>query len=168
MRNIELKARLTDLEVARQTAAALATERLGVQHQLDTYFFCRDGRLKLREIDDHRAELIAYTRPDQQSPKGSDYLRVPVSDAPLLKAVLTAALGLRCIVEKRREIFLVHQVRIHLDEVPGLGCFLEFEAVLGPEVDEAQGHAQLAELMAHFGLSTADLLPGSYGEMRQA
>ena len=51
MRNIELKARLADLDAARKTAVAIATERLGTQHQVDTYFHCRHGRLKLRQID---------------------------------------------------------------------------------------------------------------------
>jgi len=34
-------------------------------------------------------------------------------------------------VSKRREIYLWHNVRIHLDAVTGLGSFVEFEAVLG-------------------------------------
>ena len=73
-------------------------------------------------------------------------------------------------VDKRREIFLVDNVRIHLDEVTGLGTFLEFEAVLGPAadgrtVDEEEGRRQLAELRTRFGLRDADLLTGSYGEM---
>jgi adenylate cyclase class IV len=45
-----------------------------------------------------------------------------------------------------------------------LGTFLEFEAVLGPGVDDALGRAQVAELMARFGLSPSDLISGSYAD----
>ena len=165
MRNIELKARLADPRAARQTAEALATKRLGVQEQVDTYFPCPHGRLKLRQIDGLSSQLVWYARPDRQGPKASDYRLVPVSNPETLKAALTAALGVQCVVRKRREIFLYHNVRIHLDEVAGLGSFLEFEAVLGPEVDDTAGRAQVDELVARFGIGQADLLSGSYSDM---
>jgi len=165
MRNIELKARLGDLEAARRVAASLATRRVGAQRQTDTYFHCREGRLKLREIDGGESQLVWYARPDRQGPKPSDYLLVPVGEPEGLRAALAAALGVRAVVRKRREIFLVDNVRIHLDEVERLGCFLEFEAVLGPGTDDAHGHAQLARLAAAFSVADADLQPGSYAEM---
>ncbi len=56
-------------------------------------------------------------------------------------------------------------MRIHLDEVVGLGNFLEFEAVLGPELDDAAGRAQLEQLLEAFAIDPADLLSGSYGDM---
>jgi predicted adenylyl cyclase CyaB len=173
LRNIELKARLADLQAARNVARTIATKRLGVQQQADTYFHCRHGRLKLRQIDGLSAQLIWYARPDQQGPKASQYQLVPISNAETLKAALAAALGVRVVVQKRREIFLVDNVRIHLDEVAGLGDFLEFEAVLGPETDailgpetaDAAGRAQLDQLIETFALDPGDLLSGSYGDM---
>ncbi len=165
MRNIELKARLAGLDAAREIAESLATERLGVQHQVDTYFNCRNGRLKLRQIDNLRSELVWYARADEEGPKASDYAVVPISNPETLKMALTAALGVRGVVDKRREIYLVDNVRVHLDEVAGLGTFLEFEAVLGPGVEDAAGHARLAGLQQQFGIAPADLLPGSYSDM---
>ena len=164
MRNIELKARIADTDAARKLAEAIATERLGIEQQVDTYFYCRNGRLKLREIDARAAQLIWYARPDTQGPKPSDYQIVPVSDAARLKFALTAALGTRAVVEKRREIFLWHNVRVHLDEVAGQGAFLEFEAVLQPPLDDTAGKAQLEQLSRQFGIATADLVCGSYAE----
>ncbi len=165
MRNIELKARLADLAAARQIAERLATKRLGKQQQVDTYFHCPSGRLKLREIDGLSAQLVWYSRPDKRGPKASDYRLVPVSNPKTLRAALQAALGVRGVVEKQREIFLCHNVRIHLDEVARLGQFLEFEAVLSSGVDDRAGRTQLDELMEKFAIQPADLLSGSYGEM---
>jgi predicted adenylyl cyclase CyaB len=165
MRNIELKARLADYAAALRIASAIATKRLGTQHQIDTYFHCHHGRLKLRQIDGLRAELVWYARADQEGPKPSDYQLVPLTNPETLKAALAAALGIRAVVEKRREIFLYHNVRIHLDDVVGLGRFLEFEAVMGREADETTGRALLDSLMQHFAVAPADLLANSYGDM---
>ena len=165
MRNIELKARLGDYANAKKVAMTIATKQLGTQHQIDTYFNCRNGRLKLRQIDGLKSELISYSRPNSEAAKASDYQIVPLSNPETLKAALSAALGVRTIVEKRREVFLYHTARIHLDDVVGLGQFIEFEAVLGPEMDDAAGHALVDSLVRHFSISPADLLANSYGEM---
>jgi predicted adenylyl cyclase CyaB len=69
------------------------------------------------------------------------------------------------VVEKHREIYLYRNVRIHLDEVRGLGSFLEFEAVLGPGVDQVAGQSQLDFLAREFSLDRGDLLSGSYSDM---
>ena len=164
-RNIELKARLHNLDEARATAERLATKYVGVQLQTDTYFVCAQGRLKLREIDDHVAQLVAYERANDKDSKASDYYLMPVADAALMKQALTAALGLRGVVRKRREVFLVENVRGHLDEVDGLGIFLEFEAVLGPEINDRHGEQQVAELRAAFAIQSEDLLSHSYSDM---
>ena len=56
-------------------------------------------------------------------------------------------------------------LRIHLDEVRGLGTFLEFEAVLGSDHDAAEGQQLVHQLQERFGIQSSDLLNGSYGEM---
>ena len=165
MRNIELKARLHDLPAARRVAEALATQRLGIQEQVDTYFRCTNGRLKLRQIDGQTAQLVWYVRPSDPRPKASDYHIVPAPQPETLITALRAAMGIVNVVRKRREIYLWHNVRIHLDDVEGLGQFLEFEAVLSAEIDESTGRDQLEELLAQFAISPKDLLAGSYTDM---
>ena len=163
--NIELKARIASLDSARETAQGVADERLPDQHQIDTYFRCESGRLKLREIVGERAELIAYERPDQKSAKTSRYYVVPVDSPQRLKEALTMTLGVRGIVDKRREIYLHKNVRIHLDRVSQLGTFLEFEAVLGKGYDEATSAEFVRELRSRFAIEDPDLIDHSYGDM---
>lgn len=165
MRNIELKARLACLGAARQTAQSIATKEIGLQEQVDTYFHCPNGRLKLRQIEHSPAQLVWYARPDEEGPKPSDYRLVPVTNPETLKAALADAYGIWCVVRKRREIYLYHNVRIHLDEVEDLGSFLEFEAVLGPNVDDEKGRTQLTDLRQRFSISEADLLAVSYSDL---
>lgn len=164
-RNIELKVRLPRLHEARQIAQQLATNTLGVEQQIDTYFRCPNGRLKLREKAGADAELIWYARPDEAGPKASDYVLVPIAAPAELKQALTSAWGEWLVVRKRREIFLYQNVRIHLDEVEQLGSFLEFEAVLEPKMDVQYGYDQLAELQQRFGIVAADRLEGSYSDL---
>lgn len=164
-RNIELKARLSDLVAAEKIARALATKPREEQHQTDTYFGAQHGRLKLREIVGREAQLVWYSRADTATAKSSDYRLVPVGDSSTLKQALAAALGVVQIVEKRRLIYFYENVRIHLDEVVGLGSFLEFEAVLGPNVDDAAGRAQVDFLQSAFQLEPADLIERSYSDL---
>ena len=69
------------------------------------------------------------------------------------------------VVRKRREILLWDNVRIHLDEVDGLGTFLELEAVVDERHDEATCHAQVARLMPALGLAESDLIAASYADL---
>ncbi|MEN8159378.1 MAG: class IV adenylate cyclase, partial [Myxococcota bacterium] len=145
--NLELKARCSDLAAARRRAEAVATEWLGVDTQVDTYFRAPGGRLKLRESTLSGAQLIPYLRPDAKEARRSDYVVIPVPEPERTRALLTALLGVHRVVRKRREIALHHNVRIHLDRVEGLGDFVELEAVWdGSPEGEAEQATRVAFL----------------------
>jgi len=164
-RNLELKARLASLNEARRIAESLEHRRLADQHQLDTYFCCSRGRLKLREIRHVRAELIAYARPDQLMAKESCYYIIPVTEPEPLRQALAWTLGVRGRVEKHRVIYLHRNVRIHLDTVTGLGTFLELEAVIDASHDEAASQALVTSLQQLFHIVEDDLVASSYGDL---
>jgi len=164
-RNVELKARLDSLPAARDVAQQLATQPPRTQVQTDTYFNCRQGRLKLREIQDQFAQLIWYARDNEPRPRTCDYQLLDVEDPASLRQMLAGALGIRGVVRKQREIYLHHNVRIHLDRVEELGTFLEFEAVMRPAQDVVQGEAQLRELSERFAITPDQLLSQSYGDL---
>ncbi len=160
--NIEIKARVRDFSALQARAAALSDAPCQVIVQEDIFFPVPRGRLKLRLLSAGRAQLVYYTRPDQRGPKRSDY-HIFETDAPAdLKAVLSLALGVRGIVRKTRHLYLVGQTRIHLDQVEGLGEFVELEVVLRPGQGDAEGRAVADDLMARLGIPPADLLEGAY------
>ena len=164
-RNIELKARCRDLAAAARSAESLGATRQGLLVQTDTYFHVPNGRLKLREHEGGRAELIAYFRPDQVEYRASDYHVVPVANPAELKAALAEALGIRGVVRKRRLLYLFHNVRIHLDDVESLGTFIEFEAVVSEEADEPKGLERLRVLTHALRISDADRIAQSYSDL---
>ncbi len=175
MRNIEIKARVGDIEKAEAVAREVAQGDCVRLVQRDTYFRAPEGRLKLREVTGDRsfAELIFYRRPDESGPKRCEYEIAPVDDAAELKRTLAAALEVAHVVEKERTVYMhrpptspgVEHVRIHLDRVKGLGEFIEFEAVMREGAQDAEGKALLRDLMARFGVSEADLVEGSYCDL---
>lgn len=164
-RNVELKVRLTNLNAARRVARQLATSPLLREHQVDTYYHARAGRLKLRVIDGARGQLVWYDRPDTTASKTSRYRLIEVNDPAATHAALEAACGVLVVVDKRREIYLHENVRIHLDRVAGLGTFLEFEAVLAPREPVSKGRRQLLNLVKAFGLTDDQRVPVSYSDL---
>ena len=162
-RNIEMKARLRDRAGALETCVRIGAESHGDIRQIDTYFRVPEGRLKLREADPGRTELVQYHRPDDAGPKGCDYQLSPCEAS--IKSLLSEALGTHAIVDKVRTLWLWENVRIHLDRVEDLGDFIEFEAVLDEHHDDTDGHKKLDYLIEEFGITDDDHERVSYLEL---
>jgi predicted adenylyl cyclase CyaB len=165
MRNIELKARCADL-----ARAAAVCDRLGARHawtrrQVDMYFGVPEGRLKLREEEGVPAVLVAYQRADEAATRECRYDLTAVADAETARAELAAKHGVVARVEKTRTLYLLGNIRIHLDRVVDLGRFIEFEAVMGEEHDDATTQARLRELREAFGIGDGDLVAVSYADL---
>jgi len=161
-RNVEIQARVRDGDAVRRRAEALADGPAVVLEQVDTFFGTSDGRLKLRVFPDEKGELIAYRRADVEGPKTSEYVIFRTPHPQDLHAVLERALGVRGVVRKRRLLFLVGPTRIHLDEVEGLGAFLELEVVLAAEQAEAEGEAIARNLLKELGVRDEDRVAAAY------
>lgn len=164
MRNVEIKARVRDQRHIRAYMRTHGSQH-EVQHQRDVFFHAANGRLKLRCFPDRTGVLVAYDRPDKAGPKLSDYSLAPVADARRLEEALTRSIGVRGIVEKKREIAIVGQTRIHLDAVKGLGTFLELEVVLKPRQTAKQGLAIANKLVKDLRVAAEDLLDRAYMDM---
>ncbi len=161
-RNVEIKARVLDLDAVGRAAERVALEPAVRIAQIDTFFVVQGGRLKVRQFADGTGELIAYDRPDVSGPKTSSYERVACADARALGEALGRALPLRGRVVKRRTVFVVGRTRVHLDEVEQLGSFVELEVVLREGESASDGEAEARELMRRFGIGDADLVPDAY------
>jgi predicted adenylyl cyclase CyaB len=134
--------------------------------QEDIFFNTPQGRLKLRLLAEDRGQLIYYARPDQEGPKRSDYHISHTADPANLKRVLELAYGIRGVVRKTRYLYLVGQTRIHLDDVEGLGQFMELEVVMEDGQSDVEGKSIAEGLMTRLGVETADLLEGAYLDLQ--
>ncbi len=161
--NVELKARDPNPEVTAARCLNLGAVSVGTLTQRDVYFRARRGRLKLRIQADEGSELIAYRRADTPEAGESAYVRAAASES--VAEALDAALGTTVVVSKRRRLLIWEGVRIHLDEVDGLGGFIEFEAVLPDAGDPATARAKLARLRDELQIEDDALLSVSYADL---
>ena len=125
--NVEIKATCNDASLVREYLLSNEATYKGLDEQTDTYFNVLKGRLKLREGNIEN-NLIFYERTNQAGPKNSHFTLVKIEDAKGLKEALTKSLGIKVVVKKKREIYYIDNVKFHIDEVPGLGSFVEIEA----------------------------------------
>ena len=160
--NIEIKARVSDMAQVQALAELLSDTPRTILNQEDVFFNTPQGRLKLRILSPQVGELIYYTRMNTAGPKRSDYAISRTAEPQVLKAVLAAAWGIRGEVRKRRYLYLVEQTRIHLDDVAGLGTFLELEVVLQPGQSDLAGQVIADDLMRKLEISPADLIDVAY------
>lgn len=175
MRNVEVKVR-AGLAALPERLSRHGAHFAASLEQRDVYFNVPQGRLKLRFITilaapdsdislgsgARRAELIAYQRPDRARLRTSVYERLAVADGGVLLAALDLVLVRRGEIRKRRQVYLDANVRLHLDEVDGLGEFVEVEAVVDAAHDEAACEAQAAAWIARLGLREAQRESKSY------
>ena len=89
-----------------------------------------------------------------------------VEEGDALKSILQDAIGVLVVVDKKREIYFIENVKFHIDEVRGLGSFMEIEAIdhdgnLGREKLLAQCRHYISEL----GIEDNDLMTHSYSDM---
>jgi len=162
-KNLELKASLSSVASGRKIARFIGATNGGILHQTDTYFDVQEGRLKLREIDSKRVELIYYKRANRRGSRFSHYMVIPVPNSTEFKKSLLDAYSKRAVVKKVRRLFLYENSRIHIDSVDGLGNFVEFE------VPVARGKVQAVALMNFlkkaFRISSRSIVASSYGDL---
>ena len=163
--NAEIKARCTSPENIRQILRSKNARYIGTDTQIDTYFAVPSGRLKLRQGKIENA-LIYYNRSDQAASKISEVELFKTANAPGLLRVLEAALPKLIVVEKMREIYFIENVKFHLDQVKGLGSFVEIEAIdQDGEIDVEELHAQCAYYRELLGIQDEALERSSYSDM---
>jgi predicted adenylyl cyclase CyaB len=164
-RNVEIKARVPDPARLYARTQALADDSPVEVIQDDTFFVCPNGRLKLRVFSPSAGELIFYRRADAREPKESEYFITPTTAPAKLGETLAWALGECGRVRKRRSIFHLGNTRIHLDEVEGLGHFMELEVVLSPAQTVAEGVATARRVMEQLGIGEAELVDKAYVDL---
>jgi predicted adenylyl cyclase CyaB len=163
--NIEIKARTYNADRIRKYLFDHSAEFKGTDEQTDTYFNVSNGRLKLREGNIER-NLIYYNRPNQEGPKLSDFQLFAVDDSNSLRSMLTAAIGVKVVVRKKREIYFIENVKFHLDTLEVLGNFIEIEASnKSHEISVDKLREQCSFYMKELDISDQYLINSSYSDL---
>ena len=163
--NIEFKASTKNLAALETLLQQHNPLFIGEDHQIDTYFNVPTGRLKLREGNIENA-LIHYEREDTAGAKSSHVLLYQHQPDKTLKEILIKTLGIKAVVDKKRKIYFINNVKFHFDTVDGLGTFVEVEAIdkdgtIGKDILQAQ----CDEYAALFNIVAVDFCALSYSDM---
>ena len=160
--NFELKARIPWTGEAREAAERCGATFAGRLIQTDTYYEVPFGRLKLRELGGGTAELIFYERAEATDERWSRYTKFPMADPAGVHRALAGSLGVRVVIRKTRDLYRIRSTRIHIDEVEGLGAFIEFEI---QDQDELTSSREMEFLRQAFGIVPEAIIRGSYADM---
>lgn len=160
--NIEIKATSTDPDRLEKVLRETTRSEPVLLKQHDTFFKVLRGRLKMRCDEKGQSELIYYRRDEQKGPKLSRYFRKSLKDANKKKEELSKLFGIESEVNKTRKVFLVDNARVHLDNVEGVGEFVEIEVVLDSPRQKTRGKRLLQKLMDLLDISEKDLISDAY------
>jgi adenylate cyclase class IV len=163
MQNVEFKAELKDLPLARSICVALGAAPVATLEQTDSYYRCAQGRLKKREVPGEPTEWIAYERPDVTQPRLSRFTIFTETDARARFQPHT--LEPWVVVRKTRELLMYGTTRIHLDIVRDLGTFIEFEALVSSRQPAARGHEVVAELRRALAPALGESIAVGYSDL---
>ena len=163
--NFEFKAKAINLDALEKKLLTLNPRYVGEDHQVDTYFNVAHGRLKLREGNIENS-LIYYERVDAAGAKQSNILLYQHQPDKSLKDILVKLHGVKVVVDKRRKIYFIDNVKFHFDKIEGLGTFIEVEAI---DKDGDIGVDKIKEqcnfYAAFFGIAAADYIAFSYSDL---
>ncbi|MBA2562033.1 MAG: class IV adenylate cyclase [Chitinophagaceae bacterium] len=165
--NFEFKAKAIELDTLEKKFLKLHPKFIGEDNQTDTYFNVAKGRLKLREGNIENA-LIWYERENTAAAKQSDVLLYQHKPDKTLKDILIKVHGIKVIVQKKRRIYFIGNVKFHFDTIAELGTFIEVEAI---DKDGTLGIEKLKEqadnYAAFFNVKASDYIALSYSDMLQ-
>jgi adenylate cyclase class IV len=124
-KNLEIKVKLTSHKEIKSILKKLKIPLKELLIQKDIYYKVNTGILKLR-IENKKQTLIFYDRNEKSKKRWSDYhlLEIDKTDG---NKYLKRFLNVLTIVDKKRELYLYKNTRIHLDYVKKLGYFMELE-----------------------------------------
>lgn len=167
MINIEYKIKTPGHAQILSDLRKLHARKISTSHQVDTYFLGAKGRLKLRDIDGKRFELIQYTRANKTASRASNYVFIPLqkNQAQKIQLMCLHAFGNKTlIVKKRRVRYMYKHTRIHVDTVNRLGTFVELETVV-KGITQMQARQEQDGVKRALHVSQYKALAGSYSDV---
>ncbi|MDP3583391.1 MAG: class IV adenylate cyclase [Ignavibacteria bacterium] len=155
--NLELKIKVNSHKQIESVLKKSGAEFKGILKQKDVYYKTKSGLLKLR-IEGKFFTLIKYLR-DEKGKRWSNYELLDLHGKNPEK-YLESILNIEAVVEKKRKLYLYDNTRVHLDEVKGLGSFLELETLLVAGKSDATRRFNFVKQM--LGIENHEQIRASY------
>ncbi len=164
-KNFEIKTKLSNPKSTKPLLKSLCLGNSAIrekQLQEDIYYKVTQGRLKLRIINGRTGNLIHYFRNNKTGKRVSKYTISETNTPRELDSILSSLYGVKVKVKKYREITILDNVRIHIDNVIGLGNYLEIEIIFKSIKDARK---QMSGLIERLKLDEKNFIKESYSDL---
>lgn len=140
--DITIKARCTDPAAAESILLQHKADYKGLDVQTDTFYEVDAGKLKHRQGNIENV-LMHYNRQQCGSAKKTEVLLYLKNPSAATIDQICSGKQVLAQVKKLRKIFFIENVKFHIDQLDGLGHFIEIEAIdlegaLGIEILQQQ------------------------------
>ncbi len=157
-KNLELKIYCSSFSGLKKTLKVINAEFSGELIQKDVYYKNEKGLLKLR-IENGEQSLIKYLRDEEGKDRWSDFHVLKFSGGNT-EEFFNDIFEVEAVVEKKRLLYMYNNTRVHLDEVKGLGNFLELETLVLSGLKDAQN--RFNKIIDLLGLDIKKQIKNSY------
>lgn len=161
-KNLEIKLYVNSFDPILQALKQIDASYEGILSQKDIYYKVRNYLLKLR-IEGDSLQLIKYKRNESGGDRFSDYDILTLSGEDP-EFFLKDIFEIEAIVDKKRELYLYKNTRIHLDTVKDLGTFIELETIVTTSEEDARERFNF--LLEKLNLDFERQLRKSYRDMK--
>ena len=160
---LEVKSRCHNLAKVRSQLKRLGAKFIGQVHQVDTYYqispdyyLNRRPKLRIREEKNKRQVFLEYHVPINAF-KAKEF-ETSLGDAKIGRVILEK-LGYRVglVVDKKREKYRMGKINIDLDQLRGLGNFIEVEIMNNAT---RQSLKMIYQFLEKLGISKSDNIAG--------
>ena len=156
--NLELKIKVRSFEKFRNILRKSKSHYKGILVQKDIYYKWKKGLLKLR-IENSSSQLIKYNRDEKGMKRWSNYEILEV-EGKNPENFFNNILQREAVVEKKRELYIYNNTRIHLDTVKRLGKFIELETIVIKNKKGAE--KRFKEIITLLGIDQKKEIKSSY------
>lgn len=161
-RCLVIKAQVEDISTVIKRARAIAEQGPLEIFLEDSDFDCPEGKVKLRSFSSAGTKAIFFESEDTATAKEFRVRILRTSDPELMIQAMSDHYAVLSKLRKKRTLVIVGNARIFLDEVEGLGSFVEIEVFLSENVTVDQGTTTIGLLMNRLGIRKKDLVGESY------
>jgi predicted adenylyl cyclase CyaB len=161
---IEFKAPVVNLISLDEQVRALGADFMHARREQDLCFDFPDGVLVLRQPEGASADLLTYHRHSRGELQFVDVEVAEVRQPREVGAMLRGRFGVRVELEKTRRTFQWRRTQIQLDQVFGLGMFVELQT-LAISNDDATAESELREVLGALGIDPHTSEVRSYADM---
>jgi adenylate cyclase class 2 len=172
MIEVEAKVKINDIECMEKKLTEQGAEYKETVKQADEYFdfpdmriFNSGGAFRVRASDGSYRVTYKGCKKDEETTSREE-IEIAIESAEKLIKILENIGFIRlCEIKKKRKVYALGGLKISLDEVEGLGSFMEMEEMANSEEEYKEKKGGIFGFLKGLGVSPADVERMSYVEI---